>query len=69
MATRFNGSFNLKDTPALVRALGQANDDQLEFWFKACKSVPQNERLVVAGELIMAEMADRCATEYQRRHG
>jgi len=69
MATRFTGSFNLNDTPALVRALGQANDHQLEFWYRATKTEPNNTRLVVAGELIMAEMADRCATEYQRRHG
>lgn len=75
MATRFNGSFNLTDTPALVRALGRANDDQLSFWYKCIKVVPNvlscghEERLKVARELIMAEMANRVAVEYRNLYG
>jgi hypothetical protein len=63
--TRFTGSFNLNDTPALVRALGCASDNQLQFWFKATKK----PALAHQHGLIVTEMADRCAAEYQRRHG
>jgi hypothetical protein len=74
MSTRFEGSFNITDTPALVRALGRASDDQLKFWFECAKVVPnvlkqENEfRLKVARELILAEMGDRVAVEYRARY-